>query len=223
MPETIESAIGHERAEATGGETRRDFLMLATGALAAVGAASVACVFIRSMNPSADVIAAGAPIDVDVSHISPGQQITVLWQGHPMFIVNRTPALLESLRDPALRGRLRDPDSTARQQPTYAANWHRSIKPEYLVLVGICTHLGCIPKFRPDLGAKDLAPDWLGGYFCPCHGSKYDMDGRVFRGVPAPYNLPVPPYRFIDDKTVRVGENPPGQDPRFDLASIEQL
>jgi ubiquinol-cytochrome c reductase iron-sulfur subunit len=223
MPDTARSLVEDDAPAGTADETRRDFLMLATGALAAVGAASVACVFTRSMNPSADVIAAGAPIDVDLSKVAPGQQITVLWQGHPMFIIHRTPALLKSLQDPRLRGQLRDPDSAARQQPTYAANWHRSVKPEYLILVGICTHLGCIPKFRPDVGAKDLAPGWPGGFFCPCHGSKYDMDGRVFRGVPAPYNLPVPPYRFLDEKTLRVGENPPGQDPRFDLTSIDQL
>ncbi len=223
MADTTTAFVAPASADREAGETRRDFLMLATGALGLVGAAAVAGVFIDSMNPSADVIAAGAPIDIDLSKVAPGQQITVLWQNHPMFIVHRTPALLKSLQDRGLRDRLRDPDSTARQQPSYAANWHRSIKPEYLVLVGICTHLGCIPKFRPDVGAQDLAPGWPGGYFCPCHGSKYDMDGRVFRGVPAPYNLPVPPYRFLDDRTVRVGENPPGQDPRFTLTSLQQL
>ena len=222
MSDTTHSLSAHAPAEAHG-ETRRDFLLLATGALGAVGVAAVAGVFIDSMNPSADVIAAGAPIDVDVSKLSPGQQIIVLWQGHPMFIVNRTPALLKTLQDPALRSRLRDPDSKELQQPAYATNWHRSLKPELLVLVGTCTHLGCIPQFRPDVGDKDLAPSWPGGFFCPCHGSKYDIDGRVFRGVPAPYNLPVPPYRFLDDKTLRIGENPPNQDARFTLSSVVQL
>jgi ubiquinol-cytochrome c reductase iron-sulfur subunit len=130
------------------------------------------------------VIAAGAPIDVDLSKLEPGQQIIVLWQSHPVFVVNRPAAILNALREPAILASLRDPDSEARPQPRYAVNWHRSIKPEYLVLVGICTHLGCIPRFRPDVGAADLAPNWPGGYFCPCHGSKYDLAGRVFKASP---------------------------------------
>jgi ubiquinol-cytochrome c reductase iron-sulfur subunit len=221
MPDLPNAAAGAAIEEPAPGETRRDFLTLATAALGTLGVAAFLWPFLDSLNPSADVIAAGEPIDIDLGPVQPGQQITVAWRGHPLFIVNRTAAALAMLRQPSLLDRLRDPDSQARQQPPYARNWHRSIEPDYLVLVGVCTHLGCIPKFRPDTGAADLAPAWPGGFFCPCHGSKYDLDGRVFVGVPAPLNLPVPPYRFLDKKTLRIGENPPGQ--LFDLASVEQL
>ena len=144
----------------------------------------------------------------------------VSWRSTPIFIVNRTPAELATLREPALVDRLRDPDSRERQQPDYAANWHRSIKPEYLVLIGICTHLGCVPEYKPEPGA--MGNGWLGGYFCQCHGSRYDLAGRVFQGVPAPYNLPVPPYHFADDKTLVISANPAG-DNRFTMSSITQM
>jgi len=201
--------------------TRRDFLYLATVSTAVYGAAAVAWPLIDQMNPSADVIAAGVPIDVDLRPLAPGQQIIVRWQSHPIFIVDRTPQALRTLQQPGLQSRLRDPNSEARQQPPYAQNWHRSITPGLLVLVGICTHLGCIPSYRPTVGEADLAPNWPGGYFCPCHGSRYDLAGRVFQGVPAPYNLPVPPYRLTGPKTLRIGENPPGQ--QFSLASVDQM
>ncbi|MEA2778483.1 MAG: ubiquinol-cytochrome c reductase iron-sulfur subunit [Rhodospirillaceae bacterium] len=204
-----------------GDTTRRSFLFLATAATAGMGMAAVGWALVDSMNPSADIRAAGGPVDIELGALAPGQQITVLWQGKPVSVVNRTPEALKTLQDPSLRSRLRDPDSHARQQPPYAANWYRSAKPEYLILVNICTHLGCVPKFRPDANAEDLAPAWPGGFFCPCHGSKYDLAGRVFQGVPAPYNLPVPPYRFVDAKTLRVGENPPGVS--FDISQVEQL
>jgi hypothetical protein len=125
--------------------------------------------------------------------------------------------MLQDKRDTSL---LRDPNSTAHQQPPYAQNWHRSIEPEYLVVVGICTHLGCIPKLEAAVGGS-FGANWPGGYFCPCHGSKYDLAGRVFSGVPAPYNLPVPPYHFVGKTVIRIGENPPGS--QFDLSSIEQI
>jgi len=205
---------------AHGGGTRRDFLVLTASALGAVGAAAVAWPLISSMNPARDTLAAGAPIDVDVSHLAEGQQIIVLWRSRPIFIVHRSAAELKTLQEQNVTTLLRDPNSAADQQPDYAKNWHRSIKPEFLVLVGICTHLGCIPIFTPDPGGN-LGNDWPGGYFCPCHGSKYDMAGRVFQGVPAPLNLPVPPYNFISDTSVRIGENPPGSN--FDLDSVEQL
>ena len=134
-------------------------------------------------------------------------------------IVNRPPEALKTLQEPELVSRLSDPHSTVLQQPTYAENWHRSVKPELLVLVGVCTHLGCIPSFQPEKGEVDAS--WLGGYFCPCHGSKYDLAGRVYSGVPAPYNLPVPPYMFVNDKTLRVGANPSGAN--FELSDIVQL
>jgi len=200
---------------------RRDFLYLTAAATAAFGAAAVAWPFIDQMNPDAATLAEGGPLDVDLAKVAPGMQIVVLWRSHPVFIVHRTPAVLAALQDPRLAGRLSDPNSRAQQQPAYAANWHRSIKPEYLVVVGICTHLGCIPSYRPNPGESDLGADWPGGYFCPCHGSKYDLAGRVFRGVPAPLNLPVPPYRLVGETALRVGENPPGS--TFDFSSIQQI
>ena len=210
---TTEHLAGHD-------ETRRDFLLLVTGALGAVGAAAAIWPFIDSMNPSADVIAAGAPVDIDLSPVKPGQQLLITWRSRPIFIVRRTPAQLKMLQEAKDTSLLRDPNSAAEQQPPYAKNWHRSIKPEYLVLVGICTHLGCIPKFRPQVGG-DLGANWPGGYFCPCHGSKYDLAGRVFSGVPAPYNLPVPPYTFTGPTAVRIGENPKGAN--WEFASVEQI
>ena len=200
---------------------RRDLLKLVTGALAGIGGAAVAWAFIDSMNPAADVIAAGAPMDVDMSKLASGQQIVVLWRGRPILLVNRTPDALKTLQDKSLIARLSDPNSEVHQQPPYAENWHRSLKPQYAVIVGICTHLGCLPDYRPKPSATDPAPNWPGGYFCPCHGSKYDLAGRVYTGVPAPYNLPVPPYRWVNEHVVRIGENPPGQ--TFTLASIVQM
>ena len=165
--------------------------------------------------------AASGPVDIDISQIQPGQQIVTLWAARPIFIVHRTPQALDGLRSPDLTSRLADPNSAMLQQPPYAVNWHRSINPDFLVLVGVCTHLGCIPKFFPQPDANNPAPNWPGGFFCPCHGSKYDLSGRVFLGVPAPYNLPVPPYHFPDPKTLRIGANPPGA--TFDFDSILQV
>jgi len=200
---------------------RRDFLTLVAGALGAVGAASALWPFIDSLEPAADTLAAGAPVDVDLSPVKPGQQITIAWRGRPIWILHRTPDELKMLQSPQDLGLLRDPNSTNLQQAKYAQNWHRSIKPEWSVLVGICTHLGCIPNFEPLGGGASMGAGWPGGYFCPCHGSKYDLAGRVFAGVPAPYNLPVPPYRFIADNKLRIGENPQGSE--FDLTEIEQI
>lgn len=200
---------------------RRDFLKLVTMATAAIGGAAVAWAFIDLMNPAADVIAAGAPIDVDISKLEPGQQIVILWRGAPMLVVNRPPDALKTLQTPAMVGLLSDPNSRVAQQPAYAQNWHRSVKPEIAVLVGICTHLGCLPNYMPKPDASSPAPNWPGGYFCPCHGSKYDLAGRVYSGVPAPYNLPVPPYIFVNDKMLRIGENPSGV--TYDLASVVQM
>ena len=200
---------------------RRDFLFIATAAVAGVGAGATLWPFIDQMNPDAATQAAAEPIDIDVSQLQPGQQIVVLWSARPVFIVNRPKAALDALQDAALVARLADPDSAVHQQPPYAVNWHRSINPEFLVLVGICTHLGCIPKFMPQPDPNEPAPNWPGGYFCPCHGSKYDLAGRVFLGVPAPYNLPVPPYRFANATTLRIGENPAGAN--FDFNSIVQV
>jgi ubiquinol-cytochrome c reductase iron-sulfur subunit len=206
--------------QAHGGGTRRDFLLLTAGALGAVGAAVTVWPFIDALNPAADTLAAGAPLDVDLSPVKPGQQILVVWQGKPIFIVRRTPEQVKMLQNPKDLELLNDPNSDVDQQPPYAKNWHRSINPEYLVLVGICTHLGCIPEFQPTSGGF-LGASWPGGYFCPCHGSKYDLAGRVFAGVPAPYDLPVPPYRFPTKTSVRLGENPPNVS--WDFSSIVQL
>ena len=200
--------------------SRRDFLTIAAASMASIGAAIAVWPFIDSMQPARDTLAAGAPLDVDISHLQPGQQIIVLWRSRPVFIVHRGAEELKTLQNAQDTSQLRDPDSAVLQQPPYTKNWHRSIKPELLVLVGICTHLGCIPEFKPEAGG-DLGADWFGGYFCPCHGSRYDLAGRVFAGVPAPYNLPVPPYNYVSDAVIRIGENPPGAS--FDLDSVEQL
>jgi ubiquinol-cytochrome c reductase iron-sulfur subunit len=217
------TASSQTRADAPHGEpgTRRDFLYLVTGSVVGVGIAATLWPFIDQMNPDSATIAAAGPIDIDVSQIQPGQRVVALWAARPVFVVNRPAAALDELKDPHLLTQLRDPDSRELQQPAYAANWSRSIKPEFLVLVGVCTHLGCIPLFDPQPSATDPAPNWPGGFFCPCHGSKYDLAGRVFQGVPAPYNLPVPPHHFPNDKTLRIGQNPPGSN--FDFNSILQV
>jgi ubiquinol-cytochrome c reductase iron-sulfur subunit len=212
--------ISTEHSEhSASGETRRDFLLLVAGAMGAVATAVTIWPFLDSLNPAADTIAAGAPIDIDVSHVQPGQQLTVIWRKRPVQIVHRTPEMLKLLQAPKDIHLLSDPHSSAPQQPPYAKNWHRSIRPEFLVFVGICTHLGCIPEYQPK--PNSVQPGWIGGYFCPCHGSKYDLSARVYSGVPAPYNMPVPPYHFVSDTTVRIGENPP--DIAWSFASIAQI
>jgi ubiquinol-cytochrome c reductase iron-sulfur subunit len=201
--------------------TRRDFLYIATATVGAVGAVATLVPLVDQMNPDASTLAAGGPVDLDVSKIEEGAQVVVRWRERPIFVFHRSQQTLQALQDSKLTSRLADPNSEELQQPPYATNWHRSIKPEFGVLVGICTHLGCIPLFFPQPNATSPAPNWMGGYFCPCHGSTYDPAGRVFSGVPAPYNLPVPPYRFLTDITIRVGENPGNSTWNFD--SIRQL
>ena len=181
---------------------RRMFLTATTAVVGAVGAVGVAVPFIKSWNPCAKAKAAGAPVEVDVSKIDPGQLIRVEWQGKPVWVVSRTPAAMEDLA--AHDDKLRDPDSLEPQQPDYATNPARSIKPEIFVAVGICTHLGCSPTYLPD-SFGELVEGVKSGFFCPCHGSKFDMAGRVFQNVPAPLNLVIPPYHFKDDNTVLVG------------------
>jgi ubiquinol-cytochrome c reductase iron-sulfur subunit len=209
------------RHDAVQAPPRRDFLKLVTLTSAAVGIGAIAWALIDSMNPAADTLAAGAPLDVDLSKLAPGQQIVVLWRGKPIFVLNRTPEALKELQSPNVLSRLSDPDSRANQQPAYAQNWHRSAEPTYGVMVGICTHLGCLPGYYPKPDPSNPAPNWPGGYLCPCHGSKYDLAGRVYSGVPAPYNLPVPPYQILNGKTLRIGENP--ADVTFDLSSVVQI
>lgn len=185
---------------------RRRFLVAATTVVGGVGAAAVAVPFVSSMMPSARARAAGAPVEIDISAVEPGQRITAEWRGKPIWVVRRTETQLNDL--PGLDGTLRDPASeVASQQPAYAQNSTRSIKPEYAVLVGICTHLGCSPTFRPELAPADLGSEWKGGFFCPCHGSRFDMAGRVYQGVPAPTNLVVPPHRYISDTRILIGED----------------
>jgi ubiquinol-cytochrome c reductase iron-sulfur subunit len=184
---------------------RRRFLTAATTVVGAVGAGFALVPFVSSMQPSAKARAAGAPVRADISKLEPGQMIRVKWRGKPVWLVSRTEEMLASLT--TLTSKLRDPDSVEPQQPEYAQNEYRSRKPELLVTVGICTHLGCSPTYRPDVGAVDLGSDWLGGFFCPCHGSKFDLAGRVYSGVPAPLNLVVPPYRFLSDNELVIGED----------------
>ena len=187
---------------------RRRFLVTATTVIGSIGMAALAVPFISSMNPSARARSAGAPVNVDISKLEPGQQITVSWRGKPVWILRRTPQMLDDMRSAAFRDRLRDPDSALEtQQPDYAQNVYRSIKQEYLVVIALCTHLGCVPSFRPDRAPTDLGADWPGGYFCPCHGSKFDLAGRVFKAVPAPTNLAVPPYQFLSESRIWVGED----------------
>jgi ubiquinol-cytochrome c reductase iron-sulfur subunit len=188
--------------------TRRKFLTAATSAVGAAGVVAVAVPFVGSWNPSAKAKAAGAPVKFDFSKLEPGQMTVVEWRGKPVYVVNRTETQLEAL--PGLNSQLKDPDSEdLAQQPPYITGIDRSTKPNLLVVVGLCTHLGCAPKFIPEVGVANLGGDsWVGGFFCPCHGSKFDLSGRVYDGVPASANLLVPPYSFEDDKVVVIGVNP---------------
>ena len=183
---------------------RRHFLTVATAATGAVGAAFVAVPFLASWKPSARARALGAPVEVDLSKLEPGAMIKVEWRGRAIYVLNRTPQMLEQIK--GHDANLRDPESNESEQPAFAKNAARALKPEILVLVGVCTHLGCAPldKFTP--GDVTVSADWPGGFFCPCHGSKFDMSGRVFRDVPAPTNLPVPPYRFASDTSLVIGD-----------------
>ncbi len=184
---------------------KRQFLLTATTVVGAAGCAAAAGPFIASWLPSAKAIAEGAPVEVNLEHILPGQQMTVEWRGKPVWIIKRTKQMLDSLKKP--NENLRDPNSSVNQQPSYAKNNYRSRRPEFLVLVGICTHLGCSPKYKPQLG--ELGSNWPGGFLCPCHGSTFDLAGRVLKGVPAPINLEVPPYYFKDDNHLVIGLDAP--------------
>jgi ubiquinol-cytochrome c reductase iron-sulfur subunit len=184
---------------------KRRFLTAATSVVGAVGAGFVAVPFLKSWNPSEKAKAAGAPVEADISKLEPGQMMRVKWRGKPVWIVRRTDKNLKDME--ALVGTLADPESEQPQQPEYCKNPHRSRKPEYLVAVGICTHLGCSPTYRPEVAPADLGPDWVGGFFCPCHGSRFDLAGRVYSGVPAPTNLVIPPYYFLTDTQILVGED----------------
>jgi len=183
---------------------RRKFLTAATSAVGAAGAVGILTPFVGSWNPSAKAKAAGAPVKVDISKLEPGQMITPEWRGKPIYVVHRTPAQLEEL--PALNDRLKDPESEIpNSQPAYIHGVDRSIRPEILVIIGLCTHLGCAPKFRPEVGVTEFTNDWEGGFYCPCHGSRFDLSGRVFAGVPASQNLIVPPYSYEGENVLVIG------------------
>ncbi|MFK0569704.1 ubiquinol-cytochrome c reductase iron-sulfur subunit [Endozoicomonas sp.] len=182
---------------------RRRFLVAATSVVGAAGAVGVATPFLKSWNPSARAKAAGAPVKVNLSKLEPGQQVIYEWRGKPVFVVRRTQAMLDELKTD--EDRLRDPDSEKSDQPEYAKNTSRALKDEYLILVGLCTHLGCSPKYMPEVKPQEFDANWKGGYFCPCHGSRFDLAGRVYKGVPAPANLVVPPYSFESDVIVIIG------------------
>ena len=187
---------------------KRRFLTTLTTGMGAVGAVFVATPFVLSMTPSARARAAGAPVEVDIGKLEPGQMMTVEWRGKPVWIVKRTPAMLDTLK--ADVAQLADPDSKREQQPVYAQNAERSIKPEILVLVGICTHLGCSPSQKFEIGSASGAGDnWPGGFFCQCHGSKFDLAGRVYKNVPAPTNLEVPPHDYLSATRLIIGVDKP--------------
>lgn len=192
-------------AETVNDPKRRRMLVRSAAAVGGMGAVALIVPMLGSMSPSARAKAAGAPVEADISKLTPGQLLTVEWRGKPVWVVNRTEETLKRLADGA--DKLSDPESAVEQQPVYAQNTARSIKPEYLVVVGICTHLGCSPSYRPEIAPPDLGEQWDGGFFCPCHGSKFDMAGRVYSGVPAPTNLEIPPYRYVDDLRIVVGED----------------
>ena len=191
-------------AESTG-FTRRHFLTVATAVTGGAGALATAVPFVASFKPSARAQALGAPVTVDISKLEPGAMTRVEWRGRAIFVVNRTDEMLGTLAKDA--DRLKDPDSDDSVQPEDAKNEHRSVRPQFLVLEGVCTHLGCAPMPRFEVAPADLGADWPGGFYCPCHGSKFDLAGRVFAGVPAPLNLPVPPYRFLNDSTIMIGSD----------------
>ncbi len=185
--------------------SKRWFLTKAATMVGAAGAVMAAVPFISSMQPSEKAQAAGAPVEIDITKLEPGQLIRVMWRGKPVWIVQRSQEALSSLAK--LEPKLRDPKSDESEQPATAKNEYRSFKPEILVALGVCTHLGCSPTYRPEVAPTDLGPEWLGGFFCPCHGSSFDLAGRVYKGVPAPRNLDIPPHQYLSDTRLLIGEN----------------
>lgn len=190
-------------------QSKRQFLTTALTVVGAVGTGYLAVPFLSQMQPSVKTMAAGAPVDVDLSKMETGQLIRVAWRGKPVWVLNRTPEVLATLK--TLDSELRDPQSLESLQPSSSKNAVRSVKPEIFVAVGLCTHLGCSPTFRPEVSPPDLGDKWKGGFFCPCHGSWFDLAGRVYSGVPAPTNLEVPPHRYVTDTLLIVGEPAEGE------------
>lgn len=184
---------------------RRRFLYIATGAVGAVGAVGVATPFVKSWFPSEKAKAIGAPVRVDVGRLEPGEMRIAEWRGKPIFIVRRTPEMIERLKSADLKARLADPESDVPQQPEFAKNDTRSLADELLVMEGVCTHLGCSPQFAPDVEPQPYDANWQGGFFCPCHGSRFDLSGRVYSGVPAPTNMVIPPHK-IEGGLLTIGE-----------------
>lgn len=188
-------------------KTRRN-LVVATSLAGGAATVGAAVPFVASMLPSERAKAAGAPVEVDISRLAPGELGVYEWRGKPVWVLRRTEQMLASLE--AARDQLSDPASEASQQPKYAENAHRSAKPAIMVMEGVCTHLGCSPQLKAADAKGEMGGDWVGGFYCPCHGSKFDMAGRVYRGAPAPTNLPVPPYTFLSDSTLLIGEDKKG-------------
>ncbi len=186
-------------------KTRRRVLVAATSVVGAVGAGYALVPFVGAMNPSAKARAAGAPVRADIGKLEPGALLRVEWRGKPIWVVRRTEEMLEAL--PTLDSELVDPQSQTSIQPEYCENPARAIKPKYFVAIGICTHLGCSPTYRPEMAPEDLGERWKGGFFCPCHGSRFDLAGRVYKGVPAPTNLVIPQHSYLNDTTILIGED----------------
>ena len=185
-------------------KTRRN-LVVATSVVGGAATVGAAVPFVASMLPSERAKAAGAPVEVDISRLAPGELGVFEWRGKPVWVFRRTQAMIESLK--AVVPNLTDPDSKSSKQPKYAENEHRAAKPDIMVMEGVCTHLGCSPQLKPADAKAEMGGDWVGGFYCPCHGSKFDFAGRVFRGAPAPTNLVVPPYTFVSDSTLVIGED----------------
>ena len=188
-------------------KTRRN-LVVATSVVGGAASVGAAVPFVVSMWPSERAKAAGGPVEVDISKIAPGEMAVIEWRGKPVWVIRRTQEMLESLKKAA--GNLTDPASKSSQQPEYAKNEYRSLKPEVVVMEGVCTHLGCSPQMKPADAKAEMGAEWAGGFYCACHGSKFDLAGRVFRGAPAPTNLVVPPYTFLSDSTLLIGEDKKG-------------
>jgi len=184
---------------------RRHFLTAAATVVGGAGVIATAVPFVSTLSPSAKTKAIGGPIEVDISGLKPGERMVKKWRGKPVWILRRSEASVEDLS--GMTDILRDPDSKVEQQPEYAKNVYRSINPEYLVVIGLCTHLGCSPKYRTKNDDDGLGGDWKGGFYCPCHGSKFDLAGRVYKGVPAPANLVVPKYQFISETKILIGDD----------------
>ena len=187
---------------------RRRFLIATTSAAGATAVGLAAVPFLESWKPSAKAQAIGAPVQVDLENLEPGQILKVQWRGQTIGILRRTASSLENLKE--LEDRVRDPESKESEQPEFAQNETRALRPEFLVVNMHCTHLGCVPQVVPTVGPEPWDDDWKGGFFCPCHKSKFDLSGRVYKGVPAPTNLRIPPYRFLDEQTLLIGVNPEG-------------